>query len=42
MQTWDRTWTDEMLCAKYGITADEQAFIASQIKEMKLEGAEDE
>lgn len=42
MQTWDRIWTDEMLYAKYGITAEEQAFIASQIKEMKLEGSDDE
>ncbi len=42
MQTWNRIWTDEMLYAKYGITADEQAFIESQIKEMKLEGGDDE
>jgi site-specific DNA-methyltransferase (adenine-specific) len=42
MQTWDRTWTDAMLYEKYGITADEQAFIESQIKEMKLEGGDDD
>ncbi len=42
MQTWDRTWTDEMLYEKYGITADEQAFIESQIKEMKLAGGDDD
>jgi site-specific DNA-methyltransferase (adenine-specific) len=33
-QTWDRTWTDEELYAKYGITADEQAFIESIIRPM--------
>ncbi len=42
MQTWDRPWTDEMLYEKYGITADEQAFIESQIKEMKLAGGDDD
>lgn len=41
MQTWDRTWTDEMLYAKYGITPDEQAYIESQIKEMKLDHDDD-
>jgi site-specific DNA-methyltransferase (adenine-specific) len=34
LQTWDRTWTDEELYAKYGITEDEQAFIAERIREM--------
>lgn len=33
-QCWDRTWTDEELYGKYGITADEQAYIAEMIKEM--------
>ncbi|CAG4931758.1 Eco57I restriction-modification methylase domain-containing protein [Acidithrix sp. C25] len=33
-QTWDRTWTDEELYAKYGITEDEQAYIESMVKEM--------
>ena len=42
MQTWDRTWTDALLYEKYGITADEQAFIESQIKEMKLAGGDDD
>jgi site-specific DNA-methyltransferase (adenine-specific) len=41
MQTWDRTWTDEMLYAKYGITPEEQAYIESQIKEMKLDHDDD-
>lgn len=30
----DRTWTDEQLYARYGITDDEIAFIESQVKEM--------
>ena len=29
MQTWDRTWTDAALYAKYGITKKEQAYIES-------------
>ena len=33
-QTWDRTWTDAELYKKYGITADEQAYIESMVKEM--------
>ncbi len=33
-QTWDREWTDEELYAKYGITDEEQAYIASMIREM--------
>lgn len=33
-QTWDREWTDEVLYAKYGITDEEQAYIASMIREM--------
>lgn len=33
-QTWDRTWTDAELYAKYGITPDEQAYIESMVKEM--------
>jgi len=33
-QTWDRTWTDVELYKKYGITADEQAYIEAMIKEM--------
>ena len=42
MQTWDRTWTDEVLYAKYGITPVEQAFIESQIRPMSVDDAYDE
>jgi site-specific DNA-methyltransferase (adenine-specific) len=34
MQAWDRTWTDEALYDKYGISADEQAYIESQVRPM--------
>lgn len=34
-QPWDRTWTDAALYEKYGITADEQAYIASMIRPME-------
>lgn len=33
-QTWDRAWTDEELYEKYGITEEEQAYIAEMIREM--------
>ncbi len=33
-QSWNKTWTDEDLYAKYGITHDEQAFIESLIRPM--------
>ena len=42
MQAWDRTWTDEDLYAKYGITPEEQAYIASQVRPMSLDEAADE
>jgi len=42
IQTWDRTWTDEDLYAKYGITRKDQAYIESQVREMTLEGDDDE
>lgn len=35
IQTWDRTWTDTALYEKYGITADEQAYIESMIRPME-------
>ena len=35
MQTWDRTWTDTELYAKYGITTEEQAYIESVIRPME-------
>jgi site-specific DNA-methyltransferase (adenine-specific) len=34
IQTWDRAWTDEMLYQKYNITAEEQAYIESQVRVM--------
>lgn len=33
-QSWDREWTDAELYEKYGITEDEQAYIAEMIREM--------
>jgi len=41
MQTWDRTWTDEALFAKYGITQKEQALIESQVRVMNLDESAD-
>ncbi|HKV96023.1 MAG TPA: Eco57I restriction-modification methylase domain-containing protein [Gammaproteobacteria bacterium] len=41
-QTWDRTWTDEELYAKYGITKKEQAYIESQVREMNPDDIDDE
>ncbi len=34
IQMWDRTWTDEDLYDAYGITADEQTYIESQVRVM--------
>ena len=34
-QTWDRTWTDEALYKKYGLTKDDIAFIESRIRPME-------
>jgi site-specific DNA-methyltransferase (adenine-specific) len=42
MQTWDRTWTDEALYVKYGITKKEQSYIESQVREMNLGDNNDE
>jgi site-specific DNA-methyltransferase (adenine-specific) len=33
-QSWDRIWTDAELYKKYGITEDEQSYIAEMIREM--------
>jgi site-specific DNA-methyltransferase (adenine-specific) len=33
-QSWDKTWTDELLYAKYNITKEEIAFIDSMIRPM--------
>jgi len=41
-QTWDRTWTDNELYAKYGITKKEQAYIESQVREMNPDDIDDE
>src|SRR5262249_33734447 len=42
MQTWDRTWPDEDLYAKYGITRKEQAYIESKVRAMNLDDGDDE
>ena len=33
-QSWNKTWTDDLLYAKYGITKGEIAFIESMIRSM--------
>lgn len=35
IQSWDRNWTDAALYERYGITTEEQAFIASMIRLME-------
>lgn len=35
MQDFDKTWTDEILYAKYGISDEEQAFIDTLIRKME-------
>jgi len=42
MQTWDRTWTDNELFEKYEISAEDQAYIASQVRVMNIDDGEDE
>jgi site-specific DNA-methyltransferase (adenine-specific) len=42
MQAWNRTWTDEALYEKYGITQKEQAYIESQVRAMNLDNDADE
>lgn len=42
LQTWDHTWTDEELYAKYGITKMEQAYIDSQVRPMNLDDPDDD
>jgi site-specific DNA-methyltransferase (adenine-specific) len=42
MQKWDRTWTDEDLYGKYGITKKEQAYIESQVRDMNFDEGDDE
>lgn len=38
MQAWDRLWTDDVLYEKYGITAEEQAHIETQVRAMSADG----
>jgi site-specific DNA-methyltransferase (adenine-specific) len=42
IQQWNRTWTDDDLYAKYGLSPKEQAYIESQVKAMELDGNADE
>ena len=42
VQTWNKTWTDEDLYSKYGITRKEQAYIESQVRAMNVEESENE
>lgn len=42
MQTWNRSWTDEDLYVKYGITRKEQDYIESQVRAMDLSRGDDE
>ncbi|MGC3974215.1 MAG: Eco57I restriction-modification methylase domain-containing protein [Nitrospira sp.] len=41
-QSWTRTWSDEDLFAKYGITVQEQEYIESQVRAMNLDDNGDE
>lgn len=41
-QKWNKRWTDEILYAKYGITASEIAFIEKVVRPMDLSGATDD
>lgn len=41
-QSWDQTWTDEELYAKYEISGEEIAFIEAQIRPMMLDDSVDE
>ena len=36
-QSWDRQWTDEMLYEKYGLSAEEVAFIEKIVRPMELD-----
>ena len=42
MQIWDRSWTDAVLYAKYGLTEVEINYIDSVIKPMNLDSGADE
>ncbi len=41
-QKWDRTWTDDALYEKYGITQDERTYIESQVRTLSLDDIADE
>lgn len=40
-QSWDRTWSDEVLYKKYGLTQDDIDYIESMIRPMNLGGDDD-
>jgi site-specific DNA-methyltransferase (adenine-specific) len=42
IQSWNRFWTDEHLYQKYGLSIEEQEYIESQVRPMKLEDSADE
>jgi site-specific DNA-methyltransferase (adenine-specific) len=42
VQKWHKTWTDDDLYEKYGITRKEQVYIESQVKGMELEECDDD
>ena len=42
IQAWNRTWTDEALYEKYGITGAEQSYIESQVRAMSHANGDDE
>ena len=41
-QSWDRLWTDEALCRKYGLTQEEIAYIEAVIRPMEANGGGDD
>ncbi len=42
IQDWSKTWTDEALYQKYGLTPDEIAFIEKVVRPMELQGSLDD
>ena len=42
IQAWNKTWSDDALYDKYGITKAEQAYIESQVRPMTLDSGDDE
>ncbi len=41
-QKWNRTWTDDLLYEKYGITKKEQAYIESRVRPMNPDNGKDD